>query len=775
MLGFISFLKESILITENRIKFFAKQANMPEDKVERLSQADPNPKKKNLGWLIKQHKADNIRSDMMDDFHPDDMRDHKNALNDFEELKKKDPKSSKHLEHDIGKYSDVNHLNSSVNDYNKTHGEEAKQAKWGEKVFDQDGHHIYHASTNEQATNHGRGSAWCTRIHDGNYQNKYLNNGDLYIHYPKGTPKPGEDGHEDGGSGRHQFWIPHHPEEESSEPELRSYTNGHVHDYNHLEDHPVLNKSPHFKEFQNAVTEHQARQENEDEDEDEDEDDFHDLVHSHIASERAEAVRHGAHTNGEYEHLYDDDHPEVKKSIIDYDTANFRMSHSFDHFSKDESPEVREHLASKLSNHQYINMMHNTIPAHGTIDHHGNETDHETDNPDHYSVMKSLAKNPHSPRSVHESIINNEKGFPAHAHSSLMEHIAANREAHRKNGNYGHPSNDSELMHKILDQNTHLSYRTFTKMTEHVGMGRGADPQILNRLIDHSNPEAAHAVAKSHGDMPSVQPKLKEHGDPRVQAAMAQHIPEHYINNSNLAVKAEAARYLKDGHPELSKALDHLSNDTSHSSMKIVSSRGTSDQINKPHILNSKDRNVNENLEYRLRKGDFDHHNELLKSIAHSTNNSLKIDLAQRTTNPEVLHHMKNDTNRSVILNVLQNPYVSHDTVHHMSEHNEAAKPLVARAIESSNKDTSHHLNNAELHTKLAKGTNEDAMAMIAGGSPHHEALRTLANRKKHGWSVVVNPNTPHDLLNHYANHESQDMRDFARNEIKQRQNVSTE
>jgi len=760
MLGFVSFIKESLILLENKIKFFAQQAKMPEEHVEQLAKTDPNPKRKNLGWLVKQHKDGNIRSDMLDTFHPDDIKSHHETLTHFENIKKDEPQSAKHIG-DVMKYKNREELHGAVDDYINNHSKANHLEKWGEKVFDEDGHHIYHLSKSSHCENHGDGSEWCTRIKDGNYQKHYQENGNLYVHYPKGSSKPGEKDH-DHDSERYQFWIPDEPSE-NHPAELMNLQNHPVEPDEHGSEHPVLNKSDHWQRFKeahkNSVDHYEGS-----------EDHIHELVHSDDSYDRRFAVsEYGAHH--EHNHLYYDDDEDVRKEIITHNARNNNNNDSIYHFAQDHSSEVREHLINHLTNHQHIRMMHGQIPKHGEDDWDGDETDHH-ENPLYHDDMHAIAKNRNTPRDVHESMIKNEHGFDDHDSAVLRQSIAENYHAHNK---YGSTSEipDSTLIHQIMDHPKN-TLRTYHAVAEHA-LRPNADQSLVTRLVNHEDPNARHAAAEWHGSKPEVFNALKNDGSPRVQERLAHHHPEHFIHSTNGAIQTTVFGRLPYEHPMRSVLLDKFGDSSDPDHHELVAKFGSAKQISKPNILNSKSEHVDSWINRRLQnENDELHHDENFhKALTASTNPDVRETAAIHAKSPEALHSMKDDSHIKVALNVIGNPHVGHDTIVHMAEHHpekEAIGRKIKRMIEQPSYGDDHISHDMELHAKLAHTNNENVLGAIAGSSKSQEALHTLASRKMYGWSIVSNPHTSHELLNHYANHHNADMRDRANEEIKKRQ-----
>lgn len=755
MLSFISFIKESLILLENKVKFFSQQAKMPEEHVEKLAKADPNPKRKNLGWLVKQHKDGNIRSDMLDTFHPDDIKSHKDALQRFEDTKKDEPKSAAHIG-DLMKVKDVAELHGKIDDWHENHSKANHLAKWGEKVFDEGGHHIYHLSTSNHCENHGNGSSWCTRIKDGTYQEHYRENGNLYVHYPKGSPKPGEKGH-DKNSERYQFWVPHEPSEYSP-AELKNLRNHSIEPDDHDSEHPVLNKSDHWHQFkeahENSVDHYEGSEEH-----------IHELVNSDDWQDRVTAVReYGAHH--EYDHLYHDEDDDVRKAIIEHNARNGRHDDNVLRFENDSS-DIRAHLIKHMGG-SHIARMYGNIPEHGEEDHlYGDIADHHAE-PNWHGDAHAIASNTNTPRSVHESIIKNEKGFPEDTHARLRRDIAENYGAHRNNGDL-----DSTLMHKIMDHPNN-TLKTYHAVAEHAAR-KDADQSLVNRLVNHEDPNARHAAAEWHGEKPEVFNALKDDGDPRVQERLAQHHPEHFIHTTNDAVRKTVFNKLPHNHPAKSAMLDKFAQSSNPNDHELVAKHGTAAQISQPNVLHSKSEQVGAWLHHRMQNETDPLHNdmEFHKTLATSANPNTREVTAIHSKSPEALHMLKDDTSSNVASHLLSNPHISNETVVHLANHhpNESVGKKIGRMISHPRSYGEDHIaDNHELHAQLAHTNNEHVLGAIAGSSKSQEALRTLASRKKHGWSVVANPHASHEILNHYANHENADLRDFANEEIKKRQ-----
>lgn len=760
MIGFLGFLKESVLLLENRIKFFANQTKMPEEHIEKLASADPNPKRKNLGWLVKQHKNGHIRSDMLDTFHPDDISSHREVLTRLEDLRKTEPKSSEHIG-DIMKHHDRHSLHQAIDDYHENHGKVAHENKWGKKVFDEDGHHIYHAETAEQCSNHGQGTGWCTRIKNGQYQDHYRENGNLFVHYPKGTPKPGEKGHDEH-EGRHQFWIPHEAHE-NHQPEIKNFHNGTVHSYAHENEHKALRNSPHWKSFKDAEYNHEEISHDEGID-----DYIHDLVHSDNWRDRVEAVRdHGAHDD--FHHLKDDEHEEVRKAVIDHEftQSETHRNHAFADYRHDHDVEVRAHLASKLIDKDHIKSMYDDIPKISSQD-----EDEDEDNQDHTGTLHAIASNRYVPHSVMESMINNDKGMASSDHHYLLPTLIANPAS--KTTSDINPEPSTHLHEKILNHPDGISRRAAEALAEaHLGT-HPVSKSFVDMMASHKNPSVRRVVAAYHGRNESYLHQLKNDEDNSVRVQLAKHHPDHFLNDKSLEVQHTAFSGLpadkKAGHP----ILDHFAEQGEHhyEHHNAVAEHGTPEQIMKPNVLNSKSRDVPLFIHHRMHSDEnLQNHDALHQALATSKNPGMRSAAATFSKNPRLLHSLKNDADHKVTGSLFHNPHVSHDTILHLVNNDEQIGKHVARAIGNPEAYGKKHLDNHELHNKLAAHShNKDVLGAIAGASSSHQALRTLVDRKKHGWSIVANPHTPHEILNHYANHENKDLSDFAKDEIHKRQ-----
>ena len=755
LLGFRSFLAEQLLLTENKIKFFAKQANMSEDKMEKLAAADPNPKKKNLGWIVQQHKAGNIRDDMIDTFHQDDIAAHRKALERAETTKKEEPKSAKHYG-DIMKVKDVHQLNAMSDDWHENHGKSALHKHWGQKVFDEDGHHIYHAETPEQASNHAEGTQWCTRIKEGGYQTHYLEHGNLYVHYPKDSPKPGEDKHH-GGVERYQFWHPHEMDVHTP-PELQDNKRNNIDADEHSATHRVLGKSSHWRNFENAQQEHKNEYE---------EGGNHhieELAYSNFDEDRLEAVNdHGAHRT--YDHLYEDESPDVRSAIVYYEKHDTGSTdHIFSHFADDDDHGIRAKIASGLKNPENIRHMWNKIPKNGESDENKDEVDYvNVYHPEEYTA-RTIAHNKNVPKDIAHSIIKNEHGFHDTSHREMINGVT-------KSKNF-----DSEMAHAILDRDTndnrHLSNRTIQNIATHAKNKN--DEGLINRLASSTIDSHQIASAQIMGNHPLVASKLKDSENPHVQSAMAQHFPEHYINSKNADVSRQAFNTLAEKdtrHPMVQAKLEEYAKSNDPELHELVAEHGSAKNIMQPNIINSNDQNVNKALARRIHNDtSLGENKDFHAALAKSTNPAHQNLAAMFTTDPEVLHSMRNSRDHNTIHSIIRNTNVSPKTVQHIADNADE------NAIHSIARSTFHiayglpHLNTEEMHRALAHSTNNNIQNMIAEKSHHENVLRELhASGAKVAWNIMSNPHTPKDIIEKYAQHDHPDVRKFAQDELKKR------
>lgn len=415
MWSFRAFLTEHGLLLENKIKFFAQRDKMPEEHVQTLADIDPNPKKKNLGWLVNQHKSGEIaKGENGKPFHQDDLDRHATVLRRMEAMKIAHPKSAAYIG-DIMQIKNAAHLHDKMNEWDANHGPQAHEKKWGEKVFDRNGHSIYHLTTSTHCENHGEGSEWCTRIKDGVHQGHYLKHGNLYVHYPPDSVKPEEKGHAED-DGRYQFWIPNN----GNDPELQDHGNRSINPEEHEENYPKLAESHHWGEFKDAANPVKK------------------LAHG-TTDDKIEAImNHGAHYDPEGEHLWDQgEHEDVHKAILDYSYASgdpYHIRGTEEHFRQFNHSELHFHMATKTPLADTARYIHDHAKEHGDWDsldelskntkwqskQHG-----ENSEEDHAHVARGLAQ--HEDDGIRSNIIkSSNKNTFIHAAHGFIDHAKDN-------------------------------------------------------------------------------------------------------------------------------------------------------------------------------------------------------------------------------------------------------------------------------------------------------------------------------------------------------------
>ena len=527
MLTFLQFLLEN----PRRIEFFARQSALPKEHVEKLAQADPNPKKTNLGWLVKQHKQNRITPDMHDTLHPDELNQHHEALKHFEAAKGKLG--------DINQYKDVDHLSAAIQ---KHHEEKAieHEEKFGEKVFDHEGHHIYEYSTGKHAQCHGENSGWCTRVKSGNFQQQYMNQGTLSAHYPPDAKKPGEKGFADSDKG-FQFYTPNHDDGGLS-PELKNHNNGTVDPHSHQSKYPELQKSSHWNDFVKMHENHRPDDEHEDDDHG---DIMHHLAHSNNPNDRIIAVEeHDAHH--EYEHLYDDHEPEVKEAIIDHESNKGYNQRDRVHarYKDDDEDTIKGYVASKT---RHPGILYHMMTNHADLP----------------EVQQGLCENPKTPHAYLKSMAS-EKFEDGH------DFGFSNRQAIAENPNSAHDPDSqhySSEIHHIILSHTENHKNTYKHITESVESSSKGDRSLIDKMSNHQDSTARAHAAQYYG---SKYPHLLHDRDERVQNNMAMHHPEHFTSLDK-HVRARTTAAIFGGPNEHNK----LINDPDENVRKMVAAHST--------------------------------------------------------------------------------------------------------------------------------------------------------------------------------------------------------
>tara|TARA_R110000868_G_scaffold94607_3_gene260956 strand:- start:3354 stop:5258 length:1905 start_codon:yes stop_codon:yes gene_type:complete len=607
MLTFLQFLLES----PRRIEFFARQSALPKEHVEKLAQADPNPKKTNLGWLVKQHKQNRITPDMHDTLHPDELNQHHEALKHFEAAKGKLG--------DINQYKDVDHLSAAIQKHHEEKSIEHKE-KFGEKVFDHEGHHIYEYSTGKHAECHGENSGWCTRVKSGNFQQQYMNQGTLFAHYPPDAKKPGEKGFADSAKG-FQFYTPKYDQGGLS-PELKNHNNGTVDPHSHQSKYPELQKSSHWNNFVNKHENHTP-----DDEEHEDEDHGHDLAHylanSDDVNDRITAVQeHDAHH--EYEHLYDDPHPEVKEAIIDNESNRGDNQRDRVHarYKDDDEDSIIGYVASKTRHPDILNHImtnHAHLPE----------------------VQEGLSENPTTPHAYLKSMAS-EKFEDNHKHGMHIRQAIAENPKSAQQPDSQHYS--SEIHHIILShpENHKNTYRHITESVESSSKG---DISLIDKMSNHQDSTARAQAAHSYG---SKYPHLLHDRDEHVQSNMAMHHPEHFTSRDK-HVRARTTAAIFGGPNEHNK----LINDPDEKVRKMVAEHGAPEhQI---ALMHDKSEMVQKEIASRANFAEPDVKEKLAKSSSHL----IRKRVARSLHDGDALHKLKADPHPEVREAVARNHNLS--------------------------------------------------------------------------------------------------------------------
>lgn len=504
------------------MQFLATQSGIPLPHIEKLATADPTPKKKYLPWLVNQVKRNKIRGDMLDTYHPDTLKVHHDALSKFD--------AAKGQLGDINKYAHIGKIRRALRVADDNKQNKAHEEKFGQRVLNKGGHHVYEVTEPEQATAHGAGTQWCTRIKNGSYQNQYLSQGTLHVHYPPKAIKPGKPGFDTDKHDKFQSFTPHEMDGELG-PEFRDRADHTVNFEAHEKAHPVLKDAEHWKTYKKAVFNHTGPEDNEYNDEHDAEyeeeqrrEEVQRLAHSRNVDDRVEAVEnHAAHH--EYAHLWDDHHPSVRQAIIDHGEASGdynQRDRAHGHFKDDEDEDIRGHIAA--------NSPHPGIIKH-MIDNHW----------DDYEVKHGLASNPHTPQAVKHKLADMHEEHPniwnANIHSALAANPRSDWEEEAK------PTYNSALHHKLLDNND-LNQSGYNAIAQKVANSTRGDKTLIDKMAVHEDPHARQAVAIHFGDDKKYFNQLKNDIWPGVHAMLGKYHPHEYTKaDSHYAGKLSAAMY----------------------------------------------------------------------------------------------------------------------------------------------------------------------------------------------------------------------------------------
>lgn len=644
MLSFFGHLIEQEIILENKIEFLAKQNKIPVEHVEKLAAADPNPKKKNLMWLVRQHKSNAISLDMHDGLHPDELHQHSQALRRLEDFHTKEPGEARKFFGDINQYKTVHDLNAKMDDYEENQ-KHIFDKNWGEKVFDHEGHQIYHASDELQASNHGKNTGWCTRIHGGNHQTQYLESGNLYVHYPPKAVKPGEKDHESDSEGRHQFFIP----EDDSKPELQNHRNNPVHPIFHEANHPSLEKSEHWNKFKKAFENHHNEEEPEEETEEEIR---HRLAHGSLY-ERCEAVEnYGAHH--EHDHLWStEEHPLVHDSILDY--ADNTHDHGIDgeiHRTESDLAEPGYHfdVHHRIAGQTHYGSVAEKLSEHGDED-----------------TLRELAKNKKWQRLRYSQDSLNDQDSAMNAAEKLGNHqsyeirrnliknsseVTLPTAAHAVLNN-PHPVEHDEDLPTIYDYMAHKATKIFSDHHEE-------KQKIFHDLKTHSDDRARAAYAKYHPEEARQENSFKNDPSPHIQEALHWDNPDKLMHGS-VEARRQAAKIGTDKHREI------LMNDPSSRVRSMVARHASNEHF--AHMLGNEENNkpvIQKVTVQRLTDHSRDNH-ELHQVMASSDNPSVR-KLAAQHGDYRIHRRLMNDPHYDVRRKVLYSSRDRH-VANHISAH----------------------------------------------------------------------------------------------------------
>lgn len=636
--GFKHFL---YLIENKKYEFFSSQSNTPIHHIEKLAEIDPNPKKKNLSWLVKQHKNNNIRRDLFDTFNPDDKKLHSDALDDYE--KYRNPLGS------LDKYKDVHELKSAIVEHKNNY----MNKKFGNKIFSDKGHEIWEASTGEHATNHGNNTDWCTRIKNGTYQKNYLSQGKLYNHYPPNTPKPGEKNH--GKGDRYQWFTPEHEHTEIG-PELRNHEDDSINPGFHKEKYPEISKSKPWKEFIHMIDHHTGNHDD-NEDLDHEHDHIRELAHSDRSSDRIEAIEnHDAHIN-DYGHLWDDPDPEVKTAIIDHEKTkgNDALLSAHNFYKDDADEDIRGHVAATAEHPYIINHM---------INNHWND----------YEVKHGLASNPNTPYHIKLKLADMHDEHPemwnARIHSALAENPKSSFT------DYNHYT--SEIHHKLLDQydgenkKHDMNESSYDAIARSVSSSSRGDKSIIHKMIKHHNPDARTAVAKYYYEDHFHDLKNDTHYG--VHRELGKYFPEHYTKpTDNYYGKLSASIH---GNNQIKDEIiaNHPKDDEVPLRTEIAANIvRTGNAQHAVHFKDATEPNIVHELQKRIAyswhdgQSNQDIHN-VMPQLATSTNPKIIQHIANYTKHENVLHSLKNHEDVNVRLNLTQNNNLPREIMHHLAD-----------------------------------------------------------------------------------------------------------
>lgn len=664
MISFIEFL----YLEESKIEYFAKNAKLPTDHVEKLSSIDPNSNKKHLGWLVKQHKDGNLPID-----NENTHADHHSALKDFE--------STNGKLGDISKFKNVSELKSAYADH--------MSGKYGKKVFDKDGHQIWETTKPEHAENHGCKSKWCTAIHKGFHQAKYFarNNPPLYTHYPPNSPKPGSSAHKKGGE-KYQFFAGEEGytgNDYGRKPELGNQENTPINPEHHENDHPVLGHSEHWKDFKEAHNEWKQSY-HDDDDYDYHDEDAHELAHSDDHNDRVRAVELGHHRTEEGNHLMSDPHPDVKEAILDYARNRARGGSEWD----------------KTEYQRTMKTIHENSP--GDID------------PSHNDIHYHIANYTNNPNILHryahhwnDELIQRSVAQNEHANSDDLLHITKHtddrviRNALASNRNTPEEAIDHIMKHDDNSADTYLNI-----------LNRPNGMKHLEAMVNHPS-TSAHRAAVEVTDDPEHLKKLANSPSIQTKAIVARKMPELLYNHSNSDVRTGAARGITGrvilggtsaednmhmikhiigsesnqrekpaseelshiDHPEIHRTLldsvgkqEHNRDyNISHDNIKRNILRNTNDHGIVHNMLNDTVASIRQQARIHLYTKGFTNeqrersHTSMVNG-PHSDNHQ---QVARDSENPELLHKLATTTpNGHIDHSIANNPHVSNETLDHI-------------------------------------------------------------------------------------------------------------
>ena len=666
MLSYTRFL----LILEDKKTFLKTKYSIDDNTMDKIASIDPDPKHKHLEWLVSQHKKGNL--DINNNHH---VEQHKNVLANFQRFQ---PKTENGKDKGIHTFKDIHELNNTINDHLENNSK--IKERWGERVFNQDGHEIWKSSTPKHCENHGESTSWCTAIKGGLHQRKYFGKDKpaLYTHYPPNTPKPGESGHTKGN--RFQFYageddyIGH---DYGKKPELGNSANHPINPETHEHSFPVLKQSKHWNEFKSAWHNHNIHQEtsiDDEHDHDEGYENPHDLAHSQNHNDRVRAVELGFHREPDGAHLITDDHHSVKEAVLDYEKARRNENeHRYQHILNQvhaaspidnpdneeihyhisrytKNPDILHKYAGPSINDEYEHMLHSNVAQ----NHHTKAEDllHLAKTSNKWVVHRDLAANAKTPEEGIQAILKHPEGP-----SDIYHHILS-----RQDGD--------KYIDQIAKHQNPMARRVATKYTD--------DPEHLEQLHKDVHPKVHEELAKRFPE------KEYKFPDKEVRYQAAYSIISHYIHYNKEKTLSDAHKKIlthlanpddKFNSPNVRKEVakhpdmhDHMLND---SIVKDQIAKTTNNHEHLKRLVKDNDTYVStlasNNALNRYKNKDNPKMQEIYDHMAQSGHNNQMELAAMHSKNPDTLHHLATVSNNyHVHSNVVRNPHTLDKTLDHI-------------------------------------------------------------------------------------------------------------